>query len=91
VHFPPNGIAHYDYFNPQSVRSSCTGFGRHAGPGGADAQALVDPSAWAANAAFGDCGGEFLVWWYQNMPGHGSGQTFADGRPMQSMWPFFYY
>jgi len=25
------------------------------------------------------------------MPGHGSGQTFGDGRPMKSVWPFFYY
>jgi Carbohydrate-binding module family 5/12 len=91
VHFPPNGTAHYDYFNPTPVQSSCTGFGRHQGPGRSDALATVDPSLWSQYGQFGDCGGEFLTWWYQNMPGHGSGQTFADGRPMKSMWPFFYY
>jgi Carbohydrate-binding module family 5/12 len=91
VHFPPNGTQHYDYFDPTPVSSSCTGFGRHAGPGGADAKALVDPSRWSQYGEFGDCGGEFLTWWYQNMPAHGSGQTFADGRPMKSMWPFLYY
>jgi carbohydrate binding protein with CBM5/12 domain len=85
VHFPPNGTSHYDYFNPQSVSSSCTSFGRGGQP------SLVDPSAWADNGAYGDCGGEFLVWWFQNMPGHGSGQQFTDGRPMPSMWPFLYY
>jgi hypothetical protein len=40
---------------------------------------------------YGDCGGEYLVWWYQNMPGHSSGQTFADGRTMQSIWPYLFY
>jgi hypothetical protein len=38
-----------------------------------------------------DCGGEFLVWWYQNMPGYNSGQTYSDGRPMPSVWPYFFY
>lgn len=91
VHFPPNGVQHYDYFNPQSVLSSCEDFGRHGGAGGADRVASVDPSRWASFAAYDDCGGEFLTWWYQNMPGHGSDQTVADGRPMKSMWPFYYY
>jgi hypothetical protein len=91
VHFPPNGTSHYDYFDPVPVLSSCTGFGRHGGPGGADAEELVDPSRWAGNSAFGDCGGEYLVWWYQNMPGHGSGQTFSDGKIMKSVWPALFY
>jgi chitodextrinase len=91
VHFPPNGTSHYDYFDPLPVLSSCEGFGRHAGAGGADAPALVDPSRWAQNSAWGDCGGEFLVWWYQNMPGHASGQRFSDGSPMKSMWPALFY
>jgi hypothetical protein len=38
-----------------------------------------------------DCGGRFLIWWYQNVPGFGSGQTFPDGRPMKSPWLFLYY
>jgi hypothetical protein len=91
VHFPPNGTSHYDYFDPVPVLSSCTGFGRHAGPGGGDAKELVDPSHWAANSAFGDCGGEYLVWWYQNMPAHASGQTLSDGRAMKSIWPALFY
>ena len=91
VHFPPNGVQHYDYFNPQTVMSSCESFGRHDGPGGADVAEPVDPSRWSMYWPYDDCGGEFLTWWYQNMPGHGSNQTFGDGRPMQSMWPFYYY
>jgi hypothetical protein len=91
VHFPPNASTHYDYFNTTPVLSSCEGFGRHAGPGGSDAKSIVDQSVWVANSAYGDCGGEYLVWWYQNMPGHASGQTFADGRAMKSVWPALFY
>jgi hypothetical protein len=97
VHFPPNGVQDYDYFDAAvQVQSSCSGFGRHAGPAGADVSALIGGSAalpWntTAFAQFGDCGGEFLVWWYQNMPGQASGQTFADGRKMKSIWPYMFY
>ena len=38
-----------------------------------------------------DCDGAFLVWWEQNMPMFGSGQTFADGTRMKSVWPYLYY
>jgi hypothetical protein len=91
VHFPPNGTSNYDYFDPVPVLSSCVGFGRHGAAGGADALAIVDPSLWAANAAYGDCGGEYLVWWYQNMPGYHSGQTYSDGKIMKSVWPALFY
>lgn len=92
VHFPPNGTSHYDYGNSTPVSSSCTGFGRHQGAGGADATTLVNKNTWAQYLTVApDCGGEFLVWWYQNMPGYGSGQTYTDGRAMPSLWPFFFY
>jgi hypothetical protein len=92
VHFPPNARGDYDYGNTQQVLSSCTGFGRHQGTGGADRTELVDQSHWFPRfAAWDDCGGEFMIWWYQNMPAFGSGQTFSDGRPMKSMWPFMVY
>ena len=92
VHFAPNGVRHYDYDNATLVRTSCTGFGRHQGPGGADATELVNKDTWARYLSLApDCGGEFLVWWFQNMPGYNSGQTFSDGRPMPSLWPFLFY
>ncbi len=92
VHFPPNGVSHYDYGNATSVRTSCSGFGRHQGAGGTDATELVNKDTWARYLPLAnDCGGEFLVWWFQNMPGYNSGQTYSDGRPMPSLWPFFFY
>jgi hypothetical protein len=92
VHFPPNARWHYDYGHAQKVESSCEGYGQSAGPGGFDALAEVSAASWARYAPLApDCGGEFLVWWYQNMPGHGSGQRFPDGRPMLPVWPFAFY
>jgi hypothetical protein len=96
VHLPPNALSNYDYWGTAQVRSSCTGFGRHGGSGGADANELIGGSItlpWraAAYASFTDCGGEYLAWWYQNMPMFGSGQTFTDGSRMKSVWPYLYY
>lgn len=86
VHFPPNARSHYDYMNTEPFISSCSNFGRGGGP------ALVDSSLWADyEAAYPDCGGGFLVWWYQNMPASGSGHVFADGRPMASIWPALFF
>ncbi len=90
--FPPNARGVYDQSNPAEVLTSCLGYGRHAGPGGADQTALVSRANWAGYETLAsDCTGAFLVWWWQNMPAHGSGQTFADGRWMKSVWPFLYY
>lgn len=86
VHFPPNGVDHYDYNATRLVASSCESFGR-ANP----ETKLINASTWSQFTAFGDCGGEFLIWWYQNMPSYGTGQSFADGAPMLAAWPYLFY
>jgi hypothetical protein len=93
VHWAPNSVRNYDYYKDRQVTTSCIGFGRHQGPGGSDATTVVDQQAWETpfSAFDDDCGGRFLIWWYQNMPGFGSGETFKDGRSMKSPWPFLYY
>jgi len=91
VHFPPNARDDYDHINSAQVLSSCQDFGRHSGPGGADAKTLVNNSTWALYSTYDDCSGPFLVWWMQNMPQSGSGQTYADGSPMPGFWPFMFY
>lgn len=96
VHFAPMGTSQYDYGmsngSPEpGVYTSCTGYGRHAGAGGADAVSKIDASIWQQYSIYGDCGGEFLVWWYQNMPQFGAQKTYSDGTPMMSIWPFMYY
>jgi hypothetical protein len=93
VHFPPNGRKDYDINDDALVRSSCADFGLHSGAGGEDALSVVKSSDWMTpyGSLAHDCDGPFLVWWWQNMPAHGAGKTFSDGRPMKSVWPFLYY
>jgi len=88
VHFPPNGRSHYDYENvEQSVLSSCTSFGQKI-----VARSTVNATLWQKyDAQYGDCGGGFLTWWYQNMPWHGSHTRNADGSAMLSPGPFLFY
>lgn len=74
------------------VSTSCIGYGRHAGPGGTDAKQIVTAANWwPYDAIAGDCQGAFQVWWQQNMPMFGSGQTLANGQKMKSVWPYLYY
>ena len=104
VHFSPNALGQYDICgdgprigpcdpaSSTSVSTSCMGYGRHGGPGGADQQQVVSGMNWTQyDSLASDCDGAFLVWWEQNMPMFGSGQTFADGTRMKSVWPYLYY
>ncbi len=71
------------------VRSSCESFGKtNAQPEPFDASnwdyVTHDPSI------DGDCGGKFLTYWYQNMPGlDNEARDGAD--PMKNWWPFMFY
>jgi hypothetical protein len=91
VHFPPNARRHYDDVNDAEVSSSCDSFGR-ALTCGDEGLAPVSRASWARYESLApDCGGAFLVWWMQHMPGYGSGHHYADGRRMPSIWPYLYY
>lgn len=92
VHFPANAGNHYDYASAVAVTSDCSDFGRNVAAGRARTTESVSASMWANYEALSpDCGGAFLVYWYQHMPGFGSQQLFDDGRPMLSVWPFLFY
>lgn len=92
VHFPPNAGNHYDYASTVPVSSDCRDFGRNVATCRARTSAAVSAAMWANYEQLSpDCGGAFLVYWYQHMPGFGSGQLFDDGRPMLSVWPFLFY
>ena len=85
VHFPPNAEAGYDYANPEPVLSSCRAYGTTG------ERTPVSAADWSAYSDYGDCGGEFLVWWLQRMPGASGARTFGDGTPMRSVWPYLFY
>ncbi len=86
THYPPGATHGYDYYPTASVRSGCQGF---AVAGGAEAPS--DPNVWSTLPVDDDCGGRFLTWWYQNMPGLGATATDEDGGVMRNWWPFMYY
>ena len=92
VHFPPNAANHYDYGSSVPVSSDCADFGRNVATCRARRTETVTAAMWANYEQLSpDCGGAFLVYWYQHMPGYGSAQLFDDGRPMLSVWPFLFY
>lgn len=92
VHFPPNAGNHYDYGSTTAVMSECADFGHEVAACRTRQVAPVSAAMWADYEQLSpDCGGAFLVYWFQHMPGYGSRQQFRDGRPMLSVWPFLFY
>jgi hypothetical protein len=92
VHFPPNANNHYDYGSSTAVNSDCADFGRNVATCRTRSTQPLTADAWAGFEALSpDCGGAFLIYWYQHMPGFASAQLFDDGRPMLALWPFLFY
>ncbi len=90
VHYPPGAAEGYDYEPSDAVLSFCESFGQAA-----EAASPMSSEAWAHLTADptidGDCGGKFLTYWFQNMPGLGNRAFGADGRPAKNWWVFMYY
>ncbi len=92
VHFPPNARRHYDEFNTFVVKSTCQGWRRHEGTGGADLQRDFSNATFAQyNSLAPDCEGGFQVWWRQNMPGVNNPLKDNANQPMLSFYPFLFY
>ncbi len=91
VHFAPNARAHYDKWNAQTVETTCQGF-RRGEDGGADRRRLFGIDAFTPYQTLADdCQGSWLVWWIQNMPGHGTPALADDGSPLRSWLPYLFY
>lgn len=93
VHFAPNSATSYDYTSSKKVLAACEAYGLGGG-GAAERDARGEYSA--AKVAelerrFPDCGGGWLVYWGQSMPGLGNRAHRADGSPMKNWWPYRYY
>jgi hypothetical protein len=92
VHFAPNARRHYDDFNTFAVKSTCQGWRRHEGTGGADLARNFSLATFAQyNTLAPDCEGGFNVWWRQNMPGFNSATKDDLNQPMLSWFPYLYY
>ncbi len=83
---------HYDTFDATVVQSTCQGYRRGGGPGGTDLPRSFSNADFAQfGSADPDCGGDFLVWWMQNMPSYGSPAKDSAGGPMLAWLPFMFY
>jgi hypothetical protein len=90
VHFPPNARFHYDYYSDLPAFSTCESYATGGVP--ADTQ---DTYTWskvsALEAAHPDCGGGWMMYWGQSMPGLDNTATDARGEPMKNWWPLLFY
>ena len=92
VHYPPGATHGGDTYPAATVLSSIESFG-DAG----EAAVPVSTHLWdfinLDPAVDDDCGGHWLTFWYQNMPGLGNATVDPSraGQPMLNWWPFMYY
>ncbi|MEJ7728576.1 MAG: hypothetical protein WKG00_05125 [Polyangiaceae bacterium] len=92
VHFAANSRSQYDYYSATPASSSCENYGLGDGPGGADSVSVyTDAKSNAYEAEHPDCGGGWIVYMGQSMPGYGNQAQAVDGSPMRNWWPFLFY
>ena len=92
VHYPPGAAHGLDDYPAATVLSSIESFG-DAG----EAAVPVSYHLWDFinndPAVDDDCGGHWLTFWYQNMPGLGNATVDPSraGQPLLNWWVFMYY
>jgi Tol biopolymer transport system component len=84
VHYPPNGVAGYDYANPQTVQSTAIDWEQNF-PFLTGQTGPVNAETWGAPYQF-----NYLSWWWGHMP-HVGGRNFADGyNRLNNWWEYTY-
>jgi hypothetical protein len=95
VHFPPNATGQYDYAAPSPALSTCASYGLGESWDRSDVKAEYSTALVAEyEAAYGrdaTCGGGWMVYMGQSMPGFGNKARDAKGQPMKNWWPFLFY
>jgi hypothetical protein len=67
-------------------------YGLGDGPGGADSvSTYTNAKANGYDAKHPDCGGGWMVYMGQSMPGLGNQAKSVDGKPMLNWWTFLFY
>jgi hypothetical protein len=83
VHFAPNSRNHYDDASPQVQASTCENFRMRNGTNGQDKREVFSTSKFSAyNSLAPDCGGGWVMYWMQSMPGYNNQALDASGQPM---------
>ena len=92
VHFPPNAVSQYDYYSETPAHATCEHYGLGDGPDGGDLQTRYARSnAVGYEPDHGDCGGGWMVYMGQSMPGLDNDAIDVAGAPMMNWWPFLFY
>jgi len=87
VHYPPGAARGYDYYPEATVLSRCETFMQPW-----ERAVPLDGHPWSSlEGVNDDCGGRFLTWWMQHMPGLDNLARTPEGEPMKNWWPFMYY
>jgi hypothetical protein len=77
VHFPPNDPVGYQYWDGDTVTSSCEDWN----PEGTGATSTFRCERWGCTQ------GGFMTWWMQSMPNEGNGLTY-QGKALPNWWDF---
>jgi Putative metal-binding motif len=92
THFPPNATGQYAYYESMPALSSCEGYGLGGGATGGDRTTeYTSAKVEAYESMHGDCGGGWMVYLGQSVPGLANQALDSKGTPMRNWWPFLFY
>lgn len=92
AHFPPGARWHYDLESPYTVLTTVETYRTRASPEDKDeAREFSREKFLRYKDVAPDCMGQWIVFWFQSMPGLDNKSLDAEGRPMKNWWPFLFY
>jgi hypothetical protein len=92
AHFPPGARWHYDLESPYTVLTTLETYRTRGKPGDTDeAREFSREKFLRYKDVAPDCMGQWIVYWFQSMPGLDNKCLDAEGRPLKNWWPFLFY
>lgn len=92
AHFPPGARWHYDLQSPYTVHTTLETWRRRASPDAKDEVREFNREKFLRYKDVApDCMGQWIVYWFQSMPGLNNHSIDDEGRPMKNWWPFLFY
>lgn len=92
AHFPPGARWHYDLESPFTALTTLETYRTRKSPADRDEQRPFSRERFQRYREVApDCMGQWIVYWFQSMPGLDNPCIDADGRPMKNWWPFLFY
>jgi hypothetical protein len=92
AHFPPGARWHYDLDSPFTVLTTLETYRTRAVPEAKDEPREFNREKFLRYKDVApDCMGQWIVYWFQSMPGLDNRCIDAEGRPMKNWWPFLFY